>query len=147
MRARIIAVEIVKISVLSGLILVAIGCSSSGDKLAISTIPDSSLEMLYGGCGWFNNPYCVAGGGDCPAIGGCPDAGFEGSNCTICVAYSGTICHDGRSYWPDFDGCSVSTPDCPIGLYGYCTGMLECEPGGGISGDYPSCGTYSQCND
>jgi len=47
---------------------------------------------------------------------------------------------------PDLDGCSVSTPACSVAKHGYCDGD-GCAEGGGIAGDYPACGTYSQCND
>lgn len=144
MRARIIAIEIVKISVLSGLVLVAIGCSSSGNKLAISTIPDSSLETLYGGCGWFDNPYCVNGGGSCPVATGCGELVVT---CCLCAAMQGTICHAGRSYWPDFDGCQNNIEECPWGcIEGYCNEGI-CVSGGG-EGSYPDCyGVFSVCFD
>ena len=139
-----------KIVILSTLILVVIGCSPPGNKLA-AIISDSQLETLYGGCGWFTIDYCVFGGGDCPGVGGCdPDSYYMGSNCVTCFAFLGTICEYGKSYFPDFTECSVTDPKCPLGALGFCSGPSECETGeggGGYSGDYPGCGNHSQCND
>lgn len=149
MKAKIVLPKVMIISIQLVFLFVLLGCSGMNNHSTTSKlIPDAKLITLYGGSWWqwFDNPYCVAGGG-CPPQGGCPDSGYEGWNCVICSAQSGTTCHPGRSILPDYDGCSVSTPDCSVAKHGFCGIGQECQEGGGIAGDYPTCGTYSQCND
>lgn len=137
------------VNILALIIFLLVGCSSQNSaSKAAKIIPDRDLKTFYGGCwwNWFNNPYCVRGGTNCPPNVGCPDSGWAAARCTICGAQNGTICQSGGSLLPDPGGCADESPNCIIVAYGYCAAMLECNPGGGDP-PYPNCGTYSYCND
>jgi len=146
MSTKILIKSMSAIFTLSVFTLILPGCSSTGNKISMgSRIPDSILKILYGGCGWFDNPYCINGGANCPPQTACGD---PVANCCICNARRGTVCQDGSSYWwPDLDGCNNETPDCPGGcIQGYCNeGICVPLPG---DGDFPECGgIYNLCDD
>ena len=132
--------------VLSVFILILLGCSSAENKMAIDKgLSDSTLKTLYGGCGWFSNPYCINGGTSCPRQTPCEDSA---QNCCVCTAMQGTICWWAKSYFPDFDDCTVEIVQCPYGcLKGYCI-LGICFPGSEDNDPYPECdGVFTVCDD
>lgn len=136
-------------------IFLMVGCSSQNSaSVGVKLIADNELSTLYGGS-WGSsayNPYCDTYGASCPAVVGCGSSDPQQpylNKCRICVPNPGMACFRAFSWIPDWDGCTDSTPNCPEGVPGYCTGPDECEPDGGHDPPYPSCtaSTYNYCDD
>jgi len=138
-----------------GVIIFAIILPSTG-AIAAESIPDWELANLYGGCGWFYNPYCVVSSPHCPDYVGCIHPNPD--KCHFCVTEIGEKCKDAYSYWPDLDGCDDGLRPCANNLYsptpegphtkGYCV-EGECVDDNWPQGEYPNCNSmqYGWCDD
>lgn len=123
--------------------------------MAAESIPDETLETLYGGH-WFYNPYCGIYGSGCPAFVPDPVDCEPLDLCRFCAAKTGLKCYDRWNSWLwDWDGCNDGTKPCEnagwapgVTPWGFC-GAGGCNENYDPTKDYPDCGSaeYNWCHD